>query len=114
MAVLLLLPALVFTIWAGVALTFSYSEGERVGFVRKISTRGWLCKTHEGELDMVNAPGSPSQIFAFTVRDDSVAAAISRTYGKRVALHYEQHTGLPSSCFGETEYFVTAVRVLDQ
>jgi len=29
--------------------------------------------------------------------------------GKRVALHYEEKVGLPTSCFGETRYFITRV-----
>jgi hypothetical protein len=113
LATVILVPALIFTIWAGIALAFSYAKGEQVGFVRKLSSRGWICKTFEGELEMAHAPGSPAQIFAFTVRDDSVAAAISRASGKRVALTFEQHVGVPSRCFGDTPYFVTSVRVVD-
>jgi hypothetical protein len=33
--------------------------------------------------------------------------------GRRVTLRYEQHPGVPTTCFGETEYFVTAVKVLE-
>lgn len=63
---------------------------------------------------MVNMPGAASQIFAFTVPDDAVARAVMDAAGKRVALSYEQHRGVPSKCFGETEYFVTGVRVPGQ
>jgi hypothetical protein len=94
-------------LWA--ALTFSYSAGERVGYVQKFSKKGWICKTWEGELAMVNIPGSMAQIFTFTVRDSEVAAKINTTIGKRVVLHYEQHLGLPTSCFGDTSYFIKAV-----
>ena len=94
-------------IWA--ALSFSYSTGERVGYVQKFSKKGWICKTWEGELAMVNLPGSLAQIFPFTVRDSEVAARLDATMGKRVVLHYEQHVGLPTTCFGDTSYFIKAV-----
>jgi len=92
------------------ALAFSYSSGERAGYVQKFSHKGWLCKTWEGELAMVNLPNAIPEIFRFTVRDGAVAARLNQTMGQRVALHYEQHRGVPTSCFGETEYFVTDVR----
>ena len=104
-------PALVFTIWAGIALNFSYSSGLRVGFVQKFSRKGWLCKTWEGELAMVNMPGSLSQIFTFSVRSDSVAKAINDAMAKgRLELQYDEHRGVPTTCFGETNYYVTGVR----
>lgn len=109
-ASVILIPALVFTIWAGIALSFTYSSGERVGYVQKLSRKGWLCKTWEGELQMSNIPGSAPMLFYFSVRNDSLARAIEAIAGKRVALTYEQHVGVPTRCFGETEYFVTAVR----
>jgi hypothetical protein len=92
------------------ALHFSYSSGERVGFVQKLSKKGWVCKTNEGELAMVNMSGQPATIFTFTVPDDKLSAEIDSYAGHRVELHYEEHRGLPTSCFGETQYFVTTVR----
>ena len=108
--ILVAAPALVFTIWAGVALNFSYSQGNRVGYVQKLSKKGWLCKTWEGELAQVNMPGAMSQIFVFTVRSDSVAAVIQKLEGGLVALDYAEHRGVPTNCFGETGYFVNGVR----
>lgn len=96
-----------------VALKYSYSDGERAGYVQKFSRRGWLCKTWEGELAMVNLPGTMPQMFAFSVRDPKVADTLNQTIGQRVALHYEQHKAVPTDCFGETDYFVTQVRVLE-
>jgi hypothetical protein len=107
----ILVPSLVFTIWAGLALSYTYSSGMRVGFVQKFSKKGWLCKTWEGELAMVNIPGALSQIFTFSVRSDSVAAAINEAMSKgRLELQYDEHRGVPNSCFGETPYFVKGVR----
>jgi hypothetical protein len=110
---LIAVPSLVFTVWAGVALSFSYSEGARAGYVQKISKKGWVCKTWEGELTMTALPGAAPTTFLFTVRNDSVAAAITAVQGKLVALTYEEHQGVPSSCFGETGHFVTGVRLVN-
>jgi hypothetical protein len=107
---LLVLAGTGFALYAWATLAYSYSSGERAGYVQKFSHKGWLCKTWEGELAMVNLPGTMPEIFRFTVRDGAVAARLEHTMGQRVALHYEQHRGVPSSCFGDTEYFVTDVR----
>ena len=113
LAAIVVIPTLVFTIWAGAALKYSYSTGQRVGFVQKFSRKGWLCKTWEGELAMVNMPGAMSQMFDFSARNDSIAGAINDAMAKgRVELQYEEHRGLPTTCFGETNYFVTGVRSL--
>jgi hypothetical protein len=90
-------------------LTWSYSTGERAGWVQKFSKKGWVCKTWEGELAMVTMPGTLSEKFYFTVRDELVAERISRLMGKRIVLHYEQKAGLPTSCFGDTRYYVTKI-----
>ena len=110
LAVLVALAALYF--WA--ALSWSYSSGERAGWVQKLSHKGWLCKTWEGELALVSLPGSTPEKFLFTVHDDGVAEQITRVMGKRVSLHYEEKVGLPTSCFGETRHYVTRVLVSDE
>jgi hypothetical protein len=102
-----------FALFAWGALHYAYSDGERAGYVQKLSHRGWVCKSWEGELAMANLPGTMPQIFAFSVRDPKVADTLNRTMGQRVALHYEQHKGIPTDCFGETEYFITEVHALD-
>src|SRR3954465_3408878 len=107
LVLLLLVPAVVIALWIWVALGYTYASGERAGYVQKISKKGWLCKTWEGELAMANLPGTMPQIFTFTVRNDSIANVIEKNIGKQVSLTYEQHRGIPTSCFGETEYFIT-------
>jgi hypothetical protein len=110
---LIFVPAAIFTIWAGAALNYTYASGTRVGFIQKFSRKGWLCKTYEGELAQVNLPGALSQIFVFSVRDDSVAHSIERAMASgsgRVELTYRQHVNVPTSCFGDTEYFVDGVK----
>jgi len=115
-ALILIAAFLLLTIlWIWLTLNWSYSEGERAGYIQKLSSKGWLCKTWEGEIAMVTMPGAIPEKFPFTVRDTAVAGKINDLAGKRVVLSYQQHKFIPSSCFGETEYFVTAVReVSDQ
>ena len=107
---LVLLPILIFALWSWVTLGYVYAEGDRAGFMQKLSRKGWLCKTWEGELAMVNLPGSVTpQIFHFTVRNDSIAHLLQQHLGKQVSITYEEHRGIPTTCFGETSHFVTNV-----
>mgnify|MGYP003575288045 FL=1 len=111
---ILLTPILLFALYTWSALQWNYAEGERAGFVQKFSKKGWLCKTWEGELAMVAMPGTNPEKFFFSVRDDQVAQHINSSMGRRVALSYQQHVGVPTTCFGETQYYVVAVKVLPQ
>lgn len=95
------------------SLNYSYSEGERAGYVQKLSKKGWVCKTWEGELAMVAMPGSLAEKFPFSIRDATVAAKVEKSMGKRVSLLYEQHVGIPTSCFGETDHFIVDVRTVE-
>ena len=107
---LILVPPPLIALYIFAALKFSYADGERVGYVQKLSKRGWLCKTYEGELAQVQMPGQPATMFPFTVRSDDVGKKVEELHGHRVVLEYEQKKGLPSTCFGDTEYFVVGVR----
>jgi len=111
LAVVGLIAAL--ALYTYIAMSWSYSEGERAGFLQKISKKGWICKTWEGELSLVAMPGAAPEKFLFTVRDDAVAAQLNAAAGKRVALRYEQHKGLPTSCLGDTDYFVVGLREIE-
>jgi hypothetical protein len=111
----LLILALAGSAYSWVVLNWSYSSGERAGWIQKLSDKGWVCKTWEGELALVSLPGSATvEKFQFTVRDGKVAAEISKVMGKRVTVHYEEKVGLPTSCFGETRYYVTGVTVTSE
>jgi len=111
----LLLLALLAAAYFAVVLNWSYSSGERAGWIQKLSDKGWICKTWEGELALVSLPGSSTvEKFQFTVRDDQVAAEIAKVMGRRVTLHYEEKVGLPTSCFGETRHFVTKVTLTEE
>lgn len=107
---LILVPLIGMSLWVGVTMAYKYSEGTRTGYVQKLSRKGWLCKTWEGELAMTTQPGTAPQIFHFSVRNDSVAREIEKIEGSQVTLYYKEHRGVPTSCFGETSYFVDGVR----
>jgi hypothetical protein len=110
----LVLPIALFSGYTWLTLHYAYSTGQRTGYIQKISKKGWLCKTWEGELAMTTVPGTAPQIFQFSVRDDATAHSIEQAAGERVSLTYQQHKGVPGSCFGETEYFVTEVHPIGQ
>ena len=112
LVILIALPVLIFTLWAGITLNYTYSSGERAGFLQKVSKKGWVCKTWEGELQLSAIPGSQPEKFLFTTRSDSIAKLLEKYSGQRVVLDYEQHKGVPGTCFGETEYFITSVRLV--
>ena len=111
--VIVLLVVGLFAVYTWGALTWSYSTGERAGYVQKFSKKGWLCKTWEGELQMIPVPGSTPEKFLFSVRDEAIAQKLNAAVGRKVTFHYEQHKGVPTSCFGETEYFVTQIMVIE-
>jgi len=94
-----------------VAFNYSYSDGNRAGYIQKFSKKGWVCKTHEGELAMTTVPGTAPVLWEFTVRDDAIASQISQVLGKRLVLHYKEYRYLPTACFGDTPYFVDRVEV---
>jgi hypothetical protein len=110
----LILAMLLFAGYIWLMLNWSYSRGERAGWVQKLSRKGYICKTWEGEMAIVTMPGSVPEKFLFTVRDDRVADRLRAVMGKRVAVDYEEHIGLIVSCFGDTGHFVTDVRVIDE
>lgn len=111
--------SLVFVGIAGAALyTFAtlgitYSDGDRAGILQKFSRKGWICKTYEGELAMSYTPGMAPVLWNFSVRDETVAEKVRQAQGKRVVLHYNEHRGVPTDCFGETQYYVDGVRSVE-
>lgn len=111
---LLLLPIGLFALYTWATLTWVYSSGERAGYVQKLSEKGFVCKTFEGELVLVSMPGTQAEKFFFTVKNAAVAKRINETVGKRVRLIYEEHVGIPTNCFGESSYFVQDVQLLDK
>ena len=111
---LIVLPALLFSLYTWASLNWVYSSGERAGYVQKFSLKGYLCKTWEGEIVLVSMPGTQAEKFFFTVHDEAIAKKVNDSMGLRVKIHYQEHKGIPSSCFGETAYFVDELVVLEK
>ncbi len=110
---LILILLVLFVAYTFGTLHWVYSSGERVGFVQKISEKGFVCKTYEGEQVLVTVPGTQAEKFFFTAKNEEVYKKINETNGQRVRLLYKQHKWIPTSCFGDTEYFVYDVKVLE-
>ena len=110
---LLVVAVLLFAAYTWVVLSWSYSVGERAGYVQKLSKKGWICKTWEGELALVTMPGTVGEKFFFSVRNEAIAEQINRSIGRRVSLDYEEHVGVPSDCFGETGHYITGVKIIE-
>lgn len=110
---LIVSATLLFALYTWASLTWVYSTGERAGYIQKFSKKGWVCKTYEGEIVLVSMPGTQAEKFLFTVRDETVAKKIDAVLGKRMKLIYDEHRGVPSTCFGETAYFVHDVQALE-
>lgn len=114
LAAIAVIAIVLFVAYTWLVLSWSYSNGERAGYVQKLSHKGWLCKTWEGEMALVSMPGTVAEKFYFTVRDDQLAQRINQSIGQRVALSYDQHIGVPSSCFGETQYFISDIKIVNE
>ena len=111
---LIVTPIVLGALYLAFALNWSYSDGERAGYLQKLSRKGWICKTYEGELAMSSVPGLAPIMWDFSVRDESVAKKINAQLGKKIVLHYREYRNLPTDCFGETEYFVDAIVSTEQ
>ncbi len=107
----LLLPVLGLAAYTWTTLHWAYSDGDRSGYLQKFSRKGWICKTYEGELAMSSVPGVAPTIWTFSVRDPAIARRINDALGGKVVLHYTEHRGVPTSCFGTTNYYVDSIRV---
>lgn len=102
-----------------------YSEGDRVGTVTKISQKGVLCKTWEGELatdnfkDIRDSDGNvtgSSNTFEFSVKEDTPEIVQqlkdAQQAGVRVDLHYTQVAPGHNPCTSDTSYYITKVSTL--
>ena len=99
-------------LYTWLALTWDYSDGERAGLLQKFSRKGWVCKTYEGELALYVVAGVQPEIWHFSVHDAALARQLSTAVGQRVQLHYTEHRGVPTDCFGETGYFVDRINTI--
>ena len=111
--VVLLLMIGGFALYTWATLTWSFSKGDRTGYVQKLSKRAGYAKHGRANSQWSlclgrclrssrSACGAMLLQSGSTVRQESV-----------VVLLYEQHRGIPFGCFGETEYFITNVRIIE-
>lgn len=110
----LLMLAIGLALYTWFTLWYTYSSGERAGLLQKFSNKGWVCKTYEGELALYVVAGVAPEVWHFSVRDEAVAAQMAKAVGQRVQLHYTEHPGIPTSCFGETRYFVDRINSISE
>jgi len=111
--ILLVLAAMfLLSAYTWLVVHWNYSNGYRSGMLQKFSDKGWLCKTHEGELWQSVVPNVAPSIWWFTVRDQGVARQLDTLVGRNIRLHYTEHRGIPTSCFGDTRYFVDSVAAI--
>ncbi len=111
LVLLVVVPLILLTLYTVVAITWTYSAGYRAGTLMKFSRKGFICKTWEGEVQQAVVPGVAPVIWQFTVKDDAVAQQITGMLGSKVSLHYDQHLGVPTSCFGDTGFWVDSAVV---
>jgi hypothetical protein len=110
---LLITPIILFVLYAWITLNWSYSDGDRSGYLQKFSRKGWICRTYEGELAMTTVPGTAPVIWEFSVRDGAVAEKMAHLLGRKVILHYHEYRNIPTDCFGATDYFADQVTVAE-
>lgn len=108
----LVIPVVLLSIYTWLALHWDYSNGYRSGLLQKFSQKGWLCKTDEGELWQSVVTNVAPNVWYFTVRDPNIKQVLDTLVGKNVRLHYTEHRGVPTSCFGDTNYYVDGVTVI--
>lgn len=111
---LMFVPGILVGLYLAVVLNFSYSDGDRTGYLQKFSRKGWVCRTYEGELAMTTVPGVAPIVWNFSVWDEAVAREINSLLGKRVVIHYREYRGIPTNCFGETDYYVDGIKSVEE
>ena len=91
-----------------------FSVGSRAGNLVKISEKGVVFKTYEGQLNVGgitvgSETGEVTNVWEFSVTDEAVFQKMNNLRGKQVILTYrEKYRTLPWR--GETKYLVTEVQ----
>ncbi len=93
------------------ACSWTYSEGTRSGNLIKVSKKGVVFKTYEGELNLGGVrmtEGLEGNIWSFTILNEDLINSLKNFEGKRVKLYYkERYRTMP--WLGDTNYIMTSV-----
>jgi hypothetical protein len=96
----------------------TYSEGTRSGILTKVSKKGYLFKTFEGELniggiDQGDGTIMPMTIFRFSIEDEKTYKKLDSLQGRKVIVHYNQ---VIKNFFwqGESDYFVDDAKAMNK
>ncbi|MGL4630830.1 MAG: hypothetical protein ACRCVT_06435 [Leadbetterella sp.] len=98
--------------------SWQYSDGTRAGTVSKISKKGYIFKTVEGELNVGGFSGETgsmiTNIWKFSVDNDSVYTLLKKAQstGERVTLSYDENL-FKFVWNGDTKYMVKGVEFLN-
>jgi len=90
----------------------TYSEGYRSGQLVKVSYKGLIFKTWEGQLSQGVSEG---QVFRFSIEDNEerVIKLLQDYQGSNVRLKFKERYST-FSWWGDTKYFVVDVQKVDQ
>lgn len=119
---ILVLIGLIIVVLLALAVFSNYSQGYRSGIIMKMSRKGYVIKTYEGQLNTGGFSGDvtggdmTSMIWSFSVRasEEDVIKKIEEAVdqGKRVKLYYkEKYFTIPF--WGDTKYFVDSVQLIN-
>ena len=106
---------MVVSLWIYWKYSFTYSEGYRAGLLQKISYKGNIFKTYEGEMILSSIQSNTnvaiaSEKFFFSVAEKAVALDLEKVQGQSVIVHYVEKNGtLPWK--GESAYFVDSLKI---
>ena len=106
---------LVVSLWIYWKYSFTYSEGYRAGLLQKISYKGNIFKTYEGEMILSSIQSNTnvaiaSEKFFFSVTDKAVANDLEKVQGQSVIVHYVEKNGT-RPWKGESTYFVDSLKI---
>lgn len=109
---ILLIGGLIFVWVAG----WTFSEGTRAGELIKVSRKGVVFKTYEGQLNLggfqSDNAGIVGNIWEFSTTKNDVYDRLQELEGKKIKLHYRQRYK-PMPWQGKTDYFVHKVEVIE-
>ncbi|MBI4896109.1 MAG: hypothetical protein HY832_01010 [Candidatus Aenigmarchaeota archaeon] len=105
-------------IWGPVGVNILYSDGERVGMVIKLSQKGLIWKTWEGEMVLSQQGFAVTYVWPFSVDDQypNKQVIISQLQqaldeGKLIKIQYEERAGyVPWR--SKTSYFIKSIEFL--